>query len=882
MMYFQIYRRNASSPNTMVMQWSTDGTTYNTGITYDISGRNDIWLEELFDLTSLAGMNYKSTLYFRLYINDLNGNPLFGLDNFQLIAQNDEIVNATVTPTNALCNSQASGTITINNTNSGIWEYSRNGGFTWQDANVFNGLSAGIYDVIMREKSNPACNVALNRELVITQPSAIVSATNSVTNAVCNGSSTGSATVSATGGTGTYTYSWNSSPVQTAATATNLPAGNYVATITDGNGCTSTQNITINQNAAIAANLATASTTVCASASTALVVNVTGSGSFTGSIAGSSFSGNAPATVTVNVTPSATTTYTITSFSTVGTYGACPSSPTSGSTTVTVPNGAPGVWTGSVSTDWFNCANWANGVVPDNSVDVQLATAAARNVIIDPTSPFAPADKIARAKNIIIDKNLSFNNAGALYLAGNWQNNLGVSGFSAGTGEVRFMSSSSKQTINTSGASEIFNKLTIANTSNQATSDEVTLLKPVTISPTGVFTLVKGRLLTTSVNSLTLTNDAPAGMDAVGAGNDTYVNGPMSWNALFTGGEYTFPVGKPNGPYGAYRPVGIIPNIPASPGVAQTTTYTSEYFPKDGPGIISRNFLGILKTEHWEIARPVGNLDAVVKLIYIKPNSGDWLDVDPCSTCNVAVAKQYGATWYFTNYTNTSSGFNMSLPNPETRWSGDASGPVYSKLLSNFSPFTFGFDYNVVLGNPQINIVRIKSFNAKLNGVNGELDWNLEGASIVQKVDLEYSTDGTSFTKLSSFGPTLYGFYQYTHQQLSAGKHYYRLVVFYNQTGKQVSETRILEVGKFKTVIHDLPITVVRSQLMIDIHSAASQAFETRILSTNGALLSTYQGQLNMGSNKQPINIPFLPQGLYIVQVRTQDGVSRTMKFMKE
>jgi hypothetical protein len=179
-------------------------------------------------------------------------------------------------------------------------------------------------------------------------------------------------------------------------------------------------------------------------------------------------------------------------------------------------------------------------------------------------------------------------------------------------------------------------------------------------------------------------------------------------------------------------------------------------------------------------------------------------------------------------------------------------------------------------------VVRIKSFNANLNWSNGELDWNLDGASIVQKVDLEYSADGTNFTKLSSFGPSLYGFYQYTHQQLLAGRHHYRLVVYYNQASKLVSDTRMLELGKLKTVIHELPITVVRTQLMLDINSATSQSFESRILSTNGSLISTQQGLLNPGANKQPVSIPYLSQGLYLIQVRTQDGVSRTMKFMKE
>src|SRR5437764_10784706 len=42
---------------------------------------------------------------------------------------------------------------------------------------------------------------------------------------------TGSATVSVTGGTAGYTYSWNTTPVQTSAMASGLSAGNYTATV---------------------------------------------------------------------------------------------------------------------------------------------------------------------------------------------------------------------------------------------------------------------------------------------------------------------------------------------------------------------------------------------------------------------------------------------------------------------------------------------------------------------------------------------------------------------------------------------------------------------------------------------------------------------------
>lgn len=49
----------------------------------------------------------------------------------------------------------------------------------------------------------------------------------------------GSATINVTGGTGPFTYLWNTSPVQTTATASNLKSGSYTVKVTDANGCAS-------------------------------------------------------------------------------------------------------------------------------------------------------------------------------------------------------------------------------------------------------------------------------------------------------------------------------------------------------------------------------------------------------------------------------------------------------------------------------------------------------------------------------------------------------------------------------------------------------------------------------------------------------------------
>ena len=74
---------------------------------------------------------------------------------------------------------------------------------------------------------------------VVDQPGPTATISN-IVHPACNGQNTGSATVSGSGGTGPYTYAWNTTPQQTSTTAVNLAAGTYIVTVTDANLCTVT------------------------------------------------------------------------------------------------------------------------------------------------------------------------------------------------------------------------------------------------------------------------------------------------------------------------------------------------------------------------------------------------------------------------------------------------------------------------------------------------------------------------------------------------------------------------------------------------------------------------------------------------------------------
>jgi gliding motility-associated-like protein len=134
---------------------------------------------------------------------------------------------------------------------------------------------------------------------------------NVITPSNCSGNS-GSVALTVTGGMPPYSYSWNTTPVQTGATATGLAPGNYTVTITDGSGCTTSQQHTVPLNNDATLSAAAATAVVCTGQSTQLSVSAAGTlTSFTwtpGNLTGS----------TVTVSPTTTTTYTVTGTNTLG------------------------------------------------------------------------------------------------------------------------------------------------------------------------------------------------------------------------------------------------------------------------------------------------------------------------------------------------------------------------------------------------------------------------------------------------------------------------------------------------------------------------------------------------------------------------------------
>lgn len=164
-----------------------------------------------------------------------------------------------VQPTAGFTASNLSGcaplTVTFTNTSvqstSWSWNFG-DGGTSTQQNPVHTYTAAGTYTVSLIAFNPPASDTMVipNYITVYASPTASVVSTQSVS---CSGGNNGNAVVAASGGTSPYSYTWSNGA--TASQISNLTSQNYSVTITDANGCTTTQSVSITQPNALNATL---------------------------------------------------------------------------------------------------------------------------------------------------------------------------------------------------------------------------------------------------------------------------------------------------------------------------------------------------------------------------------------------------------------------------------------------------------------------------------------------------------------------------------------------------------------------------------------------------------------------------------------------------
>jgi hypothetical protein len=192
---------------------------------YTYSWSNGINVE---DLSGISSGSYS------VLVTDVNGCQ----STSTIIITQPTTISLSYTSTNINCFSSSTGSIDLSvSGGTSPYTYSWSSGQTTQD---LNNIPASSYSVTVTDANG--CQTTSS--VTLTEPTQLTSTFTQI-NVSCNGGSNGSIDLSVSGGISPYSYSWSNG--QTTEDISGLSTGNYVVTITDANGCQTSNSVTITQ-----------------------------------------------------------------------------------------------------------------------------------------------------------------------------------------------------------------------------------------------------------------------------------------------------------------------------------------------------------------------------------------------------------------------------------------------------------------------------------------------------------------------------------------------------------------------------------------------------------------------------------------------------------
>lgn len=201
--------------------------------------------------------------------------------------------------------------------------------------------------------------------------------------------------------------------------------------------------------------------------------------------------------------------------------------------------------------------------------------------------------------------------------------------------------------------------------------------------------------------------------------------------------------------------------------------------------------------------------------------------------------------------------------------------------MSGFSDFSVGSDGTI---NPLP--IKIEYFTVKSVGNINQLDWKVNCTNTTGvTINLERSSDKVNFQTINvEQASTLRCLqpFKYNDAQASSTIAYYRLKT--TEADGRITYSHIVAVinnGKKLEIIGLMP-NIVQTNTVLNISAAVATKSEIAISDMSGKIVQKQSVLLTAGSNQVPINVSNLSAGTYNLILHTNEGVSKTIRFVKQ
>lgn len=536
----------------------------------------------------------------------------------------------------------------------------------------------------------------------------------------------------------------------------------------------------------------------------------------------------------------------------------------------------PGIWIGTGNTpsgrNWFDCRNWENLQVPDQTIDVLIGPKANNNCEVDALAPYSDNfNDTARCKGITISNrelilegspndvikiygNLDINAIsgldmsdgipntpdGQMYLYGNWLNQQDEVEFKQGESTVHFVGGNTQTVTNLVSNNETFFNIKI-----NKTDSNISLVgsNDITIDPLGNIQFDNGLIISNKINNSYVIFDNTA--TASNANINSFVDGPVVKNTSNTT-SFDFPIGDVVTETNYFRPLGI------QPTTSGNSTFESEYFFADyGDQTLGTGVSDVSTKEYWRLERTIGVANPIVKLSW--DSSSDIPNELTTSHTDLLVSRFNGSNW------ETQGG---------TAHTGSVSkGTVFSSPeVNSFGPFTLAV--NITPTPVDFIDFTISSSSNSYSTLRWSVIENMEN----HRYEIQTSKDGKLFNTIKTVIPKNNN--QYTDYQetiINDGENYFRI--------KQVdlngnsSYSKILYSNIIRpSTIQLIPNPAISQVSLIGLNPES--IYTLTMYSLFGEILLQAEGDQNSLNQVLITQFQSLPKGMTLVKIANESSIN--------